>query len=159
MSTNNPANDPSDDETETGLEAKEYLDALERIWEHALKVLGSDGLTVADIRVTIRRREPLAGADPGPAAAASGALLPHLRWLLTQSAAGIADAAHQFETRTGDVDENALDQLRDDVLLIDEELAALKALLIAPADWDAEYGRLLAGEIPPFESDADDFDD
>jgi hypothetical protein len=45
--------------------------------------------------------------------------------------------------------------LRADLLVLDDELAALNAMLAAPADWDGEYGRLLRREIAPFEHDDD----
>ncbi len=86
-------------------------------------------------------------------------LVLRLRWLLTQSSGTIADVAHQLETRAADVDDAARQQLRDDVLVLDEELALLKALLLPPIDWDAEHERLLAGEIPPFEDYADEEQD
>ena len=76
-------------------------------------------------------------------------------WLLTHSNGTIADVAHHLETRAADLDDDARQQLHEDVLALDEELATVKALL-APVDWDAEHARLLAGEIPPFEDDADD---
>src|SRR5215472_16692707 len=43
-------------------------------------------------------------------------LFPRLRWLLAQSSGTIADAAHQLETHPFDVDDEAREQLRDDVL-------------------------------------------
>ena len=85
-------------------------------------------------------------------------LLPRLRLLLTQSSGTIADVVHQVETRAVDLDADAREQLRDDVLVLDEELATLKTLLVAPIDWDAEHERLLAGEIPPFD-DGDEHED
>ena len=85
-------------------------------------------------------------------------LLPRLRLLLTQSSGAIADVVHQDETRAVDLDADAREQLRDDVLVLDEELATLKTLLVAPIDWDAEHERLLAGEIPPFD-DGDEHED
>ncbi|HEY2200583.1 MAG TPA: hypothetical protein VGH56_01740, partial [Solirubrobacteraceae bacterium] len=100
-------------------------------------------------------REP--GALPGPAASAQdGDLLPRLRWLLTESGGTIANVAHELETRAAEVDDDAREQLHDDLLALDDELAAVKTLLGNEVDWDAEARRLLAGEIPPFQSDADD---
>jgi hypothetical protein len=163
MSSIYPESDRDDNEAEPyGRDADEYFEAITNMWEHAMKVFGSDGLTSADIRLTVHRRGqetvPIAKPDPRPADSAAAPLVPQLRWLLTQSAGTIADAAHRLETGGGGLDEQLREQLRDDVLVIDEELAALKALLVAPADWDAEYGRLLAGEVPPLESDSDDED-
>ena len=85
-------------------------------------------------------------------------LVPRLRLLLTHSSGAIADVVHQVETRAVDLDADAREQLRDDVLVLDEELATLKTLLVAPIDWDAEHERLLAGEIPPFD-DGDEHED
>jgi hypothetical protein len=128
-----------------------------------LRVLGGRGVTVAQIRLMAHTRAhpgapaPQPNPNPGSGTELPGeALLPHLRWLLTQSAGSIADVAHQLETRADDVDQRMREQLRDDVLVLDEELAVLKARLVAPIDWDAEYNALLAGEIPPFEDDADE---
>jgi hypothetical protein len=85
----------------------------------------------------------------------SNELLGQLRWLVTQATGTVANAAHQLKTRAAEVDDVARAQLRGDVVVLDEELATLKALL-AVVDWDAECGRLLAGEIPPFEGGVDD---
>ena len=82
-------------------------------------------------------------------------LLARLRLLLTQSSGTIADVVREVETRAVDLDDDAREQLRDDMLVLDEEFATLKALLVAPVDWDAEHERLLAGEIPPFDDDGD----
>ena len=133
---------------------------LTNVWEQARQEFGGDDVTAVDIRVTVHKRRPPADLElepepwphPSPAAQSeTGKLLPQLRWLLTQSSGTIADVAHQLETRAGDLDDGAREQLRDDVLVLDEELATVKALLIAPVDWDAENERLLAGEIPPFD--------
>ncbi len=85
----------------------------------------------------------------------AGELLARLGWLLTHSTGAIADVAHHLETRAADLDDDAREQLRDDVLALHDELATLNALL-EPVDWDAEHGRLLAGQIPPFGNDPDD---
>jgi hypothetical protein len=132
-------------------------------WSRALGTFGPDDATGADVRLSLCRtqrpvdpiREP--GALPGPAASAQdGDLLPRLRWLLTQSAGTIANVAHELETRAAEVDDHAREQLHDDLLALDDELAAVKRLLGNEVDWDAEIRRLLAGEIPPFQIDADD---
>jgi hypothetical protein len=83
-------------------------------------------------------------------------LLPRLRLLLTQSSGAIANVVHQVETCAVDLGNDAREQLRDDILALDEEFATLKALLVAPIDWDAEHERLLAGEIPPFDDGDED---
>ena len=85
----------------------------------------------------------------------AGELPARLGWLLTHASGKIADVAHHLETRAADLDDDAREQLRDDLLALHEELAPLTALL-EPVDWDAEHGRLLAGEIPPFQHYADD---
>lgn len=86
-------------------------------------------------------------------------LLSRLRLLLTQSSGAIADVVHRVETRAVDLDDDAREQLRDDLMVLDDEFATLKALLVAPVDWDAEHERLLAGEIPPFNDDGDEEED
>ena len=88
----------------------------------------------------------------------AGKLLLRLRLLLTQSSGAIANVVHQVETRGVDLDDDAREQLRDDILVLDEEFATLKALLVPPIDWDAAHERLLAGEIPPFD-DGDEHED
>ena len=75
-----------------------------------------------------------------------------------ESAGTIASVAHELETRAAEVDNHARAQLHDDILALDDELATVKTLLGNEVDWDAENGRLLAGEIPPFQIDADDED-
>jgi hypothetical protein len=90
----------------------------------------------------------LAGSEPAE-------LVPRLRWLLTQSAGSIADVAHQLETRGGQIDASARKMLERDVLFLEEEVSDLLALIRQPTDWDAEYGRLLDGEIPPLEDEED----
>jgi hypothetical protein len=79
-----------------------------------------------------------------------------VRLLLTESAGIVAEVTQLLEARAANFDYGARAQLRDDVLLLDDELAALKAWLVAPLDWDADYGRLLAGEIPPLDNHAND---
>jgi hypothetical protein len=135
---------------------------LANVWERARQELGGDDVTAVDIRITVHKRTPPAEleAEPWPLVAPDAVkLLAQLRWLLSQSSGTIADVAHQLETRGADIDDAGSEQLRDDVAILDEELATVKALLLAPVDWDAEHGRLLAGEIPPFDDDADDEDE
>lgn len=55
----------------------------------------------------------------------AGKLLLRLRLLLTQSSGAIANVVHQVETRSVD-DDDAREQLRDDILVLDEEFATLK---------------------------------
>ena len=134
-------------------------------WNQALGASGPDHATAADIRLILyRHQRPVdptcePRALPGPAACAQdGELVPRLRWLLTESAGTIANVAHELETRAAEVDNHARGQLHDDILALDDELATVKTLLGNEVDWDAENGRLLAGEIPPFQIDADDED-
>ena len=138
-------------------------EALTDVWERAHEELGDDEIIAVDIRLTVRGREQPAELGPEawphpwrPAELEAGELLRRLRWLLTQASGTIANTAHQVETCAAALDDDAREQLLDDVLILDEELATLKALLVAPVDWDAEYRRLLAGEIGPYEPDADD---
>lgn len=100
------------------------------------------------------------GWDPWDVAEALGdELVPTLRWLLTKTSGTIGTVAHQLEHRAVEIDDGARDQLRDDVLVVDDELATVKALLIQLTDWDAELERLLDGELPPFAADEDPQDD
>lgn len=137
-------------------------EAVANLWEQVFRELSDDGVTAVEVRLTVHTH----GHSPDlnsarwpiswrPGEAEVGKLVSWLGWLLTHSNGTIADVAHHLETRAADLDEDARQQLRNDVLALDEELATVKALL-APVDWDAEHARLLAGEIPPFEDDADD---
>jgi len=130
-------------------------DAVAKVCRQVLRALGSSELTGADIHLTLHTRptqiELPAEAEQDPAPSpdlVSDRLLVQLRWLLTQSAGTIADVAYQLETHPFDVDERTRDQLRDDVLVIEDELATLK-MFLAFVDWDAELGRLLGGEDSP----------
>jgi hypothetical protein len=82
--------------------------------------------------------------------------LPTLRWLLTEANGMVGEVAHQLEVRAPDIDDEARAQFRADVLALDDELTTVKALLVGPTDWDSELGRLLDGELPPFDSDPDE---
>ena len=140
-------------------------DWIANVWEQIRHVLSDDGVTAADIRVTVHRCEQPTELKPEPPPTLgppsdleAGELLARLGWLLTHASGKIADVAHHLETRAADLDDDAREQLRDDLLALHQELAPLTALL-EPVDWDAEHGRLLAGEIPPFRDDADDQQD
>ena len=138
-------------------------DWLISVWEQARHLFGDDGATAVDIRITVHRRKQRADRTPapnpgGPGDSQAGEPLARLGWLLTQSTGTIADVAHHLETRAVDLDDDAREQLRDDVLALQEEVATLKGLL-EPVDWDAEHGRLLTGEIPPFQDDPADEQD
>lgn len=137
-------------------------EALAKVWEQALEALEDDEVSAADIRLTVRKRpgEPdtTMPASPGGPTLERETLLGQWRWLLAQASGTIADVAHQLETRGAVVDEAVLDQLRRDVDVLDEELDMVRALLVINVDWDAEYRRLLSGELPPFDDD-DRYDD
>ena len=98
--------------------------------------------------------------DPWEVADAIGEeLVPTLRWLLTQASGTIGRVAHQLEHRAVEIDDSAREQLRDDVMVVDDELATIEALLMPLNDWDSELERLLNGELPPFAADKDPQDD
>jgi hypothetical protein len=78
---------------------------------------------------------------------------------MAEASGTIANIAHQLETDASKLDEYASEQLLDDVLVLDEDLAVLKALLPVPVDWDAAHGRLIAGELEPFEDESDEEDE
>ena len=137
-------------------------DSLTNVWEQSRHVFDDDGVTPVDIPVTVHGRDQPPESKPEPCPtlgplgdSEAGELLARLGWLLTHSTGAIAEVAHNLETRAADLDDDAREQLRDDVLALHDELATLKALL-QPVDWDAEHGRLLAGQIPPFGNDPDD---
>jgi hypothetical protein len=140
----------------------EGYESLTDGWEQARRELSRDDVTAVDIRLTVHKgRHPDEFYTPySPIAAelSAGAQLQRLRWLLTQSSGMVAAVANQLEDRPADVDDDARVKLQDDVDVLEEELALLKVLLLGPVDWDAEQGRLLAGEIPPFDDDSDDED-
>lgn len=137
-------------------------EALVRACEQTLSAL--DGVDPMDIEIHVAVRNHgdagarSTGQDTEPADIAQpmrDALLPTLRWLLTQTSGTLGLISHQLETRAADLDDVAREQLRDDVLVLDDELATVKALLFEPIDWDSELMRLLDDEVPPFEEDVD----
>ena len=146
-------------------------DGLAKVWERARREFGGEDVAAVEIRLTVHKRRQPPPLEPHPWPASDrtdeledgelegGELLRWLRWLMTESSGTIANIAHQLETHATELDDDACDQLRDDVLTLDEDLAALKALLPAPVDWDAAHGRLIAGEIPPFEEESDEDED
>jgi hypothetical protein len=141
-------------------------DGLANVWERARREFGADDVTAVEIHLTVHKRQPAprrqADVWPNPAPPAeleAGELLRRLRGLMTESSGTIANIAHQLETRAPELDDDAWDQLRDDVLVLDEDIATLKALLVAPVDWDAEHERLIAGEVPPFDDGSDEDDE
>ncbi len=138
---------------------------LTRVWEEAMRELWRVFLSAAEIRIIISDgarqtdRTPTPGPDTLSTGASAGEVLTLMRSLMSEATATAADVTHLLETRGDALDEGARAQLREDALLLDEEVETLKVLLLAPADWDAEYERLLAGDLPPFEHDPDDEDD
>jgi hypothetical protein len=140
-------------------------DGLASVWEQVRREFGGDDVTAVDIYLTIhKRKQPLQlQPDPSPnpqrsAELEAGELLRRLRRLMTESSGTVANIAHQLETRAAELDDDACDQLRDDVLVLEEDIAMLKGLL-ARVDWDAAHERLIAGEVPPFEDDDDEDED
>lgn len=146
--------------------AETPCEALAKACEETLSALDHDDRAAIDIRLAVRKHGD-AGAstdgqswDPWEVADAIGEdLLPTLRWLLTQASGTIGRVAHQLEHRAAEIDDSARDQLRDDVMVVDDELATVEALLIPWTDWDSELERLLNGELPPFVADKDPQDD
>jgi hypothetical protein len=141
-------------------------EALARACEETLASLADDDRRAIEVRLAVRRQgKPGALADgrswdPWEVAEAIGDdLLPTLRWLLTHATGTIGRVAHQLEHRAADIDDVARAQLKDDVLVLDDELATLKALLLDLIDWDSEFERLLKGELPPLDSDRDPDDE
>lgn len=146
--------------------AETPCEALAKACEETLSALDHDDRAAIEIRLAVRKHGD-AGAsadgqnwDPWEVADAIGEeLLPTLRWLLTQASGTIGRVAHQLEHRAAEIDDSAREQLRDDVMAVDDELATVEALLLPLTDWDSELERLLSGELPPFAADKDPQDD
>jgi hypothetical protein len=124
--------------------------------------LAADDLFVVEMRVTLRKQddaavlESQATLDPLPVEkVVDEELVPMLRRLLTQSSGTIGRVVDELETRGTVIDDAALSQLRDDVLVVDEELTILKAMLLGDIDWDSELQQMLGSEIPPLDHDPD----
>jgi hypothetical protein len=137
-------------------------EALARACEETLDALGDDDRRAIEVRLALRRQgKPGALADgrswdPWEVAEGIGdELVPTLRWLLTQATGTIGRVAHQLEHRAADIDDDGRAQLREDVLVLDDELATVKALLLQLIDWDSDFERLLKGELPPLDSERD----
>lgn len=141
-------------------------EALASACEETLSAIpGSDRMDI-EIRVDVRRHEdPLATADSRSSGAREVGeptreeLLPTLRLLLTEAAATVGAVAHQLESRAADIDDGARERLRNDVLVLDGEVAVITALLFEPVDWDSELKRLLEEELPPLDTDTDPEDE
>lgn len=141
-------------------------EALARACEETLSALADDRRMDIEIRVAVRNPEDPAVAAGEPAFVptefarpTAERLLPTLRWLLTEASGTLALVAHQLESRATDIDDEAREQLRDDVFLLEDEIATVKALLLELVDWDSELGRLLRDELAPFEPDPDSYFD
>jgi hypothetical protein len=146
---------------------RERAEALAAVCETLLRQFDDEQAGAAEIRLVVHKR------DEVPTAATSGPppdtdspvdtedeqLLWELRRLLASSGGTIADVAHALERRGDEVDRKGRDLLEDEVRAVEIDIAILKTLLSDPVDWDQECGRLLAGEIPPFEGDGGDDDD
>src|SRR5262249_9446575 len=153
---NIPSGDPS---SETAAPSRP-CEALAKACEETLSALGGEDRMAIEIRLAVREPGDPSAAEDEPswdpwrvAEAMNDELLPTLRWLLTQASGTIGKVAHQLEHRAADIDDRARDQLRDDVLELDDELATVKALLLHLVDWDSELERLLKGEFPPSDTD------
>jgi hypothetical protein len=140
--------------------------ALAKACEETLSALDHDDRAAIDIRLAVRKQgEPDASQqeqtwDPWEVADAIGEeLVPTLRWLLTQASGTIGRVAHQLEHRAAEIDDSAREQLRDDVMVVDDELTTVEALLLPSIDWDSELTRLLNGEFPRLDVDKDPEDD
>jgi hypothetical protein len=141
-------------------------EALARACDETLCALAADDRMRVEIRLAIRKqRDPDMRADEQKLDAWRVAehtgddLLPTLRWLLTQASGTIGAVANELENRAVDIDDRARAHLRDDVIVLDGELAVVKALLFDLVDWDSELRRLLEDKLPPFDTGRDSEDD
>lgn len=152
-------------EPQTALRHKP-CEALARACDETLSALADEDRLEIEIRLAVRKHHgpdaPEGGPSLRPRAVARpiGDELPvALRWLVAQASGTIAEVAHLLETRAADIDDPARAQLREDLLVLDGDLAVVKALLVELSDWDSELSRLLKDEIPPLDPDTDAEDD
>jgi hypothetical protein len=150
---------------------RERAEALAAVCETLLRQFDDEQAGAAEIRLVVHKRDDLPTESPsGPPPPRPDAdslvdtedreLLWELRRLLASSGGTIADVANALERRGDELDREGRDLLEDEVRAVEVDIAILKTLLSDPVDWDRECGRLLAGEIPPFEDDdLDDEDD
>jgi hypothetical protein len=138
---------------------REPCEALARACEQTLSTLAGDEPVGIEIRLAVRKEGESSFDLSNAAEPTSDELVPTLRWLLSQAGGTIGEVAHHLESNAADVDDAARAQLRDDVLVVDGELAVVKALLVEFIDWDAELRRLLRDELPPLDADSDPDDD
>lgn len=145
---------------------EERAEALAAMCERLLQELDDEEVSAAEIRFLVHKPERPQAPRPAPRPDSEstdgleeGELLWELRRMVAWSAGTIADAAQTLETRAVDVDDKARVLLQEEVEALDMDLAVLKALLADPVDWDREYERLVAGEIPPFDDPIAEEDD
>lgn len=157
---------PATDRPELSPVGSKPCEALTRACEQTLSALDGQGLVELEIRLAVRKQGDPATLEERqdlaswPIAGLVGdELLPRLRWLLTQAGGTIADVAQQLESNAADIADGVRAQLQDDVLVVDEELTLVKALLGGPVDWDSELKRLLEGEVRPHDTDGSPEDD
>ncbi len=135
---------------------------LAKACEQTLSALDGDESVDVEIRIAVRKQQDSTELGDSPASRPSSLadlvdeeLVPRMRWLLTQASGTIAEVAHHLEARAAEIGYGARADLRDDLLVLDEELARVEALLVGPLDWDSSFTRLLKGEIPPLHSNDD----
>jgi hypothetical protein len=149
---------------------RERAEALAAVCETLLRQFDDEQAGAAEIRLVVHKRGEVptesASGPPrpdtdSPVDTDDQELLWELRRLLASSGGTIADVAHALERRGEEVDRKGRELLEDEVRAVEVDIAILKTLLSDPVDWDRECGRLLAGEIPPFEKDVadDELDD
>lgn len=148
---------------EPSLLPAERSEALAALCEALLRQFDDDDAGAAEIRLVVHKRDELptdpASEPPSVLDAQGEELVWAIRQMLASSGDGIAEAAEALEKRGEDVGEKARELLRDEGRAIEVELAVLKTLLSDDVDWDGECKRLLADEVPPFETDIVDGED
>jgi hypothetical protein len=151
----------------------ERAEALAATCETLLRQFDDEQAGAAEIRLVVHKRDELPKrheppSEPGPGLRPDSTssvdeegeeLVWELRRLLASSGGTIADVAHALERRGDDVDRKGRDLLEDEVRAVEADIAILKVVLSGPVDWDREYERLLAGEVPPSEDGGDDDQD
>jgi hypothetical protein len=140
----------------------ERSQALAALCDRLLQELDGTEVRAAEIRFAVRKDEHpnYPGLDDRSVAdAAEGELVWELRRLIAWSDGAIADVARALESRGAELDESALELLRDEVAALDVDLATLNVHLADPVDWDGELEYLLAGEVAPFDDLVADEDD
>lgn len=146
---------------------EERSKALAAMIETLLRQFDDEQAGAAEIRLVVHKRderptEPARGPRPDSTSAVDAAdeeLVWELRRLLASAGGSIADVAHALERRGDNLDRRGRELLQDEVSAVEADIAILKTLLSDPVDWDSEYRRLVAGEVPPFEDRVVDDDD